>query len=135
MCTGTFLNARFTNRIPLLLAWVGGFALQAMIRSYWFDTPVIAALLPMTGVAFVLFTFYMVTDPGTTPLATWSQLLFGGSVAILYGVLMVNHIVFGFFFALTFVCICRGFWLGITNQLSVSEPKNTVFLPQTANNL
>lgn len=135
VCTGTFLNARFTNRIPLLLAWVGGFALQAMIRSYWFDTPVIAALLPMTGVAFVLFTFYMVTDPGTTPLATWSQLLFGGSVAILYGVLMVNHIVFGFFFALTFVCICRGFWLGITNQLSVSEPKNTVFLPQTANNL
>lgn len=133
--TGTFLNARFTRKLPLLLAWVIGFALQAIIRSYWFNTPVIAALLPMTGVAFVLFTFYMVTDPGTTPIKTGSQILFGGSVAALYGLLMVNNIVFGFFFALTFVCLCRGLWLGITNQLSVSESKNTVLVPQTVNNL
>ena len=67
VCSGTFLNARFTLRIPLILSWLAAFALQAAVRSLLFGTAWSAALLPMTGVAFVLFTFYMVTDPATTP--------------------------------------------------------------------
>jgi len=35
----------------------------------------------MTGVAFVLFTNYMITDPGTTPMAGRAQFMFGASVA------------------------------------------------------
>lgn len=129
--TGTFLNARFTQRLPLLLGWVGGFALQAILRSYWFDTPVTAALLPMTGVAFVLFTFYMVTDPGTTPFNTSSQLFFGLAVAAVYGLLMVNHIVFGFFFSLTTVCIVRGLWLVITEQVKPAEIVTPILVNQS----
>jgi len=109
--TGTFLNTRFTQRMPMIGAWLGAFILQAALRSYWFDTPLLPALLPMTGVAFVLFTFYMVTDPGTTPYSLEGQILFGGSVALCYGILMVCHVVFGLFFALTLVCVCRGMWL------------------------
>src|SRR5262249_15701157 len=33
VCTGSFLNTRYTRRIPLLLAWVGTFALQAVVSS------------------------------------------------------------------------------------------------------
>lgn len=106
--SGTFLNARFTGKLPLIAGWVGGFIVQALFRSLVFGTPVIAAFIPMTGVAFVLFTFYMVTDPGTTPSKTLDQVIFGASVAATYGLLMVNHIVFGFFFALTIVCTMRG---------------------------
>lgn len=109
--TGTFLNSRFTHRIPLIATWLSVFILQAALRSYWFDTPLLPALLPMTGVAFVLFTFYMVTDPGTTPYSLEGQMLFGAGVALSYGVLMAYHIAFGLFFALTFVCACRGAWL------------------------
>src|SRR4051794_6015829 len=65
--TGSFLNTRFTERIPLILAWLGGFVAQAVLRTLAHGTPLGAALAPMTGLAFVLFTFYMVTDPGTTP--------------------------------------------------------------------
>ena len=128
VCSGTFLNARFTGKLPLIAAWLGGFALQAGLRSYVFDTPVIAALLPMTGVAFVLFTFYMVSDPGTTPAKPLEQVLFGASIAAVYGLLMLCHIVFGLFFALTIVCTLRGLsfylraWLDRLSDAKVLVP-------------
>lgn len=106
--SGSILNARLTRRLPLIAAWVGGFALQALARSLIFATPAVAAWLPMTGVAFVLFTFYMVTDPATTPTSPRAQVAFGLAVAGAYGVLLVNHTVFGLFFALTAVCGLRG---------------------------
>jgi hypothetical protein len=62
----------------------------------------------MTGVAFILFTFYMVTDPATTPSTTRGQVLFGASVAAAYGALLALHVVFDLFFALTLVCAGRG---------------------------
>jgi hypothetical protein len=112
--SGTLLNTLFTKKIPLIAAWVGGFALQAAIRSFVFETPLTAALLPMTGVAFILYTFYMVTDPATTPSQPASQVLFGLSVAATYGLLMTAHIVFGLFFALTIVCVARGVGLYVS---------------------
>ena len=108
VCTGTFLNARFTHRLPLIAAWLGGFVAQAALRSLFFDIPFGAALVPMTGVAFILYTFYMVTDPATTPSGRREQIGFGLSVAAVYGLLMVAHVVFGLFFALTIVCAIRG---------------------------
>jgi hypothetical protein len=108
VCTGTFLNARFTHRLPLIAAWLGGFVAQAALRSLFFETPFGAGLVPMTGVAFILYTFYMVTDPATTPEGRRDQIVFGLSVAGVYGLLMVNHIVFGLFFALTIACAIRG---------------------------
>jgi len=108
---GTLLNARYTRRLPLISAWLVGFVLQAVIRSWYFGTPVAAALNPITGLAFLLFTFYMVSDPGTTPFKPREQILFGGSVALAYALLMIFHIVFGLFFALFAVCIVRGVYL------------------------
>ncbi len=111
VCTGTILNARFTQRLPLIAAWLGGFVAQAALRSVFLDTPFGAALVPMTGVAFILYTFYMVTDPATTPEGRRDQIAFGLSVAAVYGLLMVAHVVFGLFFALTIVCAVRGLWM------------------------
>lgn len=105
--TGSFLNARFTHRVPVIAGWLGAFVLQAVVRSAMHDTPVAAALLPMTGVAFILFTFYMVTDPATTPATPRAQLAFGASTAILYGLLVNAHIVFGLFFSLSLTCAVR----------------------------
>lgn len=109
--SGSFLNARLTRRIPLIITWLTAFALQAAIRSVVFDTPLIAALLPMTGMAFILYTFYMVTDPATTPNGTRGQIAFGLGVAMTYALLMILHVVFGLFFALTIVCALRGIQL------------------------
>lgn len=111
LCTGSFLNTKFTWRMPLVAGWIGGYIVQAVIRQFLFGTPVVASLAPMTGVAFVLYTFYMVTDPATTPTKPRNQVIFGASNAALYGVCMSSHIVFGLFFALTVLCAARGFIL------------------------
>jgi enediyne biosynthesis protein E5 len=108
VCVGSFLNARLTRRIPLIAGWLGGFAVQAVVRAIAFDGLAVAALAPMTGVAFLLFTFYMVPDPGTTPTRPRDQVAFGASVALVYGALQVAHVVYGLFFALAIVCSARG---------------------------
>jgi len=113
VCSGSFLNYRFTRRVPLIGAWLGAFLLQALIRHLFFGHALGGALMPMTGVAFLLFTFYMVSDPGTTPFSKRGQVIFGASVAAVYGMLMTVHVVFTLFFALTAVCLVRGglLWL------------------------
>ena len=108
---GTFIHVRYTNRLPLIVAWTGGFVLQAAMRSLCFHTSVLASLAPMTGIAFALFTFYMVPDPATTPERKWPQVAFGAAVAATYGFLMALHIAFALFIALTLVCAARGIGL------------------------
>lgn len=109
--TGSLLNSKLTRKIPLILSWLVGFAAQAVIRGLLTDQSIVSGLVPMTGMAFVLFTFYMVTDPGTTPSDPRRQILFGASIAVVYGLLLLFHIVFGLFFALTIVCTARGLLL------------------------
>ena len=77
----------------------------------------------MTGVAFILYTFYMVTDPATTPNKPREQFLFGASVAVAYGFLMVFHIVFGLFFALTIVCTLRGLGMFVHELVTATDRK------------
>ena len=48
-----------------VLGWAGGFVLQAVLRWLLLDHALIGALLPMTGLAFVIYTNYMITDPAT----------------------------------------------------------------------
>jgi hypothetical protein len=113
ICTGSILNTWYTGRIHLALAWVGTFALQAVVSSLilWHFTgycPIAARLSAMTGVAFILFTFYMVTDPATTPERPGAQVAFGASVALVYSLFVMSHVVFGLFAALAIVCVARG---------------------------
>lgn len=115
--SGSFLNMRFTKRICVALGWIGAFFLQALLRNLIFGTSLTGALMPMTGVAFVLFTFYMVTDPATTPCQSRGQLLFGTLVGLTYGALVTLHVVFGFFFALTLVSSARGITLYALRRL------------------
>lgn len=110
ICTGSLLNTKFTGRMPLIFAWVGAFAAQAVIRSWMNGTPLAAGLVPMTGFAFVLFSFYMITDPATSPAGLRNQVTFGAAVAALYAVAMEINLVFGMFYALTLVTLARGLW-------------------------
>jgi hypothetical protein len=111
VCTGSYLNIKATGRFPLVLAWLAAFAAQGLIRAAIHDTPMLAALMPMSGFAFILFTFYMITDPATTPAAPWRQVAFAIAVAGGYALFMELHVVFGLFYALTVVTGLRGFIL------------------------
>ncbi len=113
ICIGTFLNWRFTRRLPLVLAFLSAWALQAVLRFLLLGHALIPALSPMTGMAFLLFTYYMVPDPGTTPSQPRRQVLFGASVSLVYGALVALHVVFGMIFALAIVCGIRGIALWV----------------------
>ncbi len=108
---GAFMNWRYTRRMPLILAWVAVFALQGVVRCLLNDLPLTVGMVPLTGVSFLLFTFYMVTDPGATPSKTRSQVLFGAAIAVVYFLLILTHVAFGFFYALFIVSFLRGFFL------------------------
>jgi Na+-translocating ferredoxin:NAD+ oxidoreductase RnfD subunit len=134
LLSGTMLNAKLTRRLPLIMSWLGGFVLQAVLRAIFFHDSLASALLTMVGVAFVLFTNYMITDPGTTPSAPRDQMLFGLVTALVYGTLVVVHVTFGLFFALTVVCagrfalmLAREGWRSfrpVTEQVPVVAPES-----------
>jgi len=94
--------------VPLVLGWVVAFAIQGVIRCLMNGLPLIVGLVPITGVSFVLFTFYMITDPGATPGDRREQVIFGAATAVVYGFLVLAHIGFAFFYALFIVSFCRG---------------------------
>jgi Na+-translocating ferredoxin:NAD+ oxidoreductase RnfD subunit len=118
---GSMLNTVFTGRITLIVAWVFGFFLQAYIRSVFFDVSFVAGLLPLTGVAFLLFTFYMISDPATTPQSKSGQVIFAFSTAFVYGLLMVFHVVFGLFFALLITCSLRGIYIFVMSSIIAGQ--------------
>lgn len=120
---GSLLTVLLTKRGPLILAWVGAFVLQALFRALLFGTPVLAGLAPMTSLMFVLYTFYMLPDPGTTPTATRGQVAFGAGVAAVYGLLMGLHIVFALFLALLIVCSTRGTYLALRAILAATAAR------------
>jgi hypothetical protein len=105
---GTVINATLTRRVPLIVGFLGAFVIQALLRWWLWDVAFYSAISVMSGVALVLFTNYMITDPGTSPSKTWNQFMFGAGVGMVYGVLMVFNVVYTLFFATAIVCGLRG---------------------------
>ena len=127
VCLGIFMNWRYTKRMPLVLGWVLAFALQGVIRCLVNGLPLFVGLVPITGVSFVLFTFYMITDPGATPSDWREQVIFGAATALVYCILVLSHIGFAFFYSLVIVSFARGMILHLQNgripaTVSLSSP-------------
>ncbi|MCK6546377.1 RnfABCDGE type electron transport complex subunit D [Myxococcota bacterium] len=118
LALGTRLNILFTGRMVVIGAWLAGFVAQALIRTALFGANLPAELMMMTGPAFVLFTFYMITDPMTSPMRRRSQVIFGLAIAAVYGLLMAFHVVFAIFFSVTIVCGLRGVVLAVEAALA-----------------
>ncbi len=115
---GTVINSMLTRRVMLIMGWMGGFAIQALIRYWIFHVALFTAFGVMSGVAFILFTNYMVTDPGTTPSKGRNQFMFGSGIAVVYGLLMAGNVVYTLFYATTIVCAIRGigWWVAYGRQ-------------------
>jgi enediyne biosynthesis protein E5 len=108
LTSGTVINAMLTRRVALIVGWLGTFFIQGFVRHWLWGVQLNTALSVMTGVAFVLFTNYMITDPGTTPTRPRAQFMFGSGVAVVYAFLMEFNVVYTLFFATSIVCAVRG---------------------------
>lgn len=113
LTAGTVLNAMLTKKVPLVVGWAGGFMIQGFVRHWLWGVQLNSALGVMTGVAFILFTNYMITDPATTPSTGRAMFMFGGATAFVYAALMEFNITYTLFYALCIVCGARGLgWWG-----------------------
>ena len=108
LATGIIVHGLFTGRLTMVLTWLVAFVLQGQLRSWYFGTSWIVPLTPMTSAAFMVFTLYMIPDPATTPVRPLRQVLFAIAIAAVYGILLVEHVVYGLFIALAIVCGLRG---------------------------
>jgi len=111
LVSGTVLNSMLTGRMWLIAGWLSFFVIQAVLRGIIFDTAIPGALAMGTGIAFVLYTNYMVTDPGTSPSKPASQFAFGAGIALTYGFFVAVHVAYGLFLATATVCLIRGLFL------------------------
>jgi enediyne biosynthesis protein E5 len=123
LVTGIIMHGKFTGRLPLVLAWLSGFALQGLTRAAIFGIPWRVPFVPMTSAAFILFTLYMIPDPATTPIQPRRQVLFGLAIAAIYGTLFVMHVVFGLFIALAAVSASRGIGLYLATMRNKRAPQ------------
>ena len=111
LATGVVVHALFTGRLTLVLTWLVAFIVQGQLRSWYFGASWIVPLTPMTSAAFMVFTLYMIPDPATTPVKPLRQAFFATAIAVVYGALLVEHVVYGLFIALAIVCALRGIGL------------------------
>jgi enediyne biosynthesis protein E5 len=112
VCLGMRLNILFTRKLPLIFSWVGTFVVLGAVRAWFLQgTGVAAELVPLTGIPFVLFTFYMITDPQTSPAKVPSQVLYGAGIAFAYSVLLILHVQYTMFYSVTIVAATRGLWM------------------------
>ena len=79
---GVFAAHR-ARRLDVGLAYVAGFGVGVLLRAWLLGAPLPVLLIPMTGAAFALFSFFMITDPMTTPESRQGRILYGIAIAAL----------------------------------------------------
>ncbi len=123
---GTRLNLLFTSRLPTIAAWLISFTAIGAFRAWMLGSPWAAEMVTLTGIPMVLFTFYMITDPQTSPSAPKSQVLYGSSIAVAYAVLLALQVQYTMFYSVAVVCGLRGLYLGASNLWATfSEPETS----------
>jgi hypothetical protein len=89
------------------------FIALAFGRAWLQQSDVAAELVVMTGIPMVLFTFYMITDPQTSPSRVRSQIFLGAGIAFAYSVLLMLHVQYTMFYSVTIACALRGLGLAV----------------------
>ena len=99
---GLFFLVPQVKRFPLVFSFLTVFTLQTFLRAWLmkhhlpFETLFLGTL---TSPAFFLFTFFMITDPKTSPSDTKSQIITGSLLAILDLIFHIKQSYYTFFYA------------------------------------
>ncbi|MFI5266695.1 MAG: RnfABCDGE type electron transport complex subunit D [Chloroflexota bacterium] len=104
-----FMASRMALVLPFAAGWAAALAIGALATGF----PLAAALRPLLTGSAILFAFFMLTDPRTTPSSLRGQALFGAATGILGGALMLAGVPYAIFLALLLVCLGYGslsFW-------------------------
>ncbi|MGA5691464.1 RnfABCDGE type electron transport complex subunit D [Cytobacillus pseudoceanisediminis] len=87
------------NRLDTAVAFLVGFFVFSLVRHYFFGEPLLFAMGPLMGASLQLFTFYMITDPKTTPGSRKARIIFAVLIALVDSVLRTLSITNSQFYA------------------------------------
>lgn len=100
----TYRAARFD--VPLI--FLGVFALLLFARALWLGDPLSIPVLRLQNGALILFAFFMISDPKTTPDGSIARAVFAAGAAILTYLLIWHFFVAdGLFYSLAIMCLVR----------------------------
>jgi hypothetical protein len=102
------------GRGALIVAFLVAYAAQTALRAWLMRAhlpPEMLFLGTMTAPSFYLFTFFMLTDPRTSPSSRGAQVSLGVAIALVDLWLHTKQSVFTFFYAAYAVAWTRFFWL------------------------
>ncbi|MBI3556204.1 MAG: hypothetical protein HY074_08065 [Deltaproteobacteria bacterium] len=94
------LTVVYARQTVVALSWYFTFLLLAPLRAWLTGASAWFTVGPAVGSAILLFTFHMISDPGTTPRSRRWQIVFGVSVGALDAVLRYYQVPHGQFYAL-----------------------------------
>ena len=104
---GMFITYR-AARFDVPLVFLGVFAALIFGRALWLGDPLSIPLLRLENGALVLFAFFMISDPKTTPDGAIARTAFTGGAAVLAYILTFHfYLTDGLFFALAIACAIR----------------------------
>ena len=100
----TYRAARFD--VPLI--FLGAFAALIIARALWLGDPLAIPFLRLQNGALILFAFFMISDPKTTPDGAIARAVFAAAAALIAYVLTFHFFISdGIFYALAGVCLLR----------------------------
>lgn len=104
---GMFVTYR-AARIDVPLIFLGGYAGLMVARALWLGDPLTIPLLRLENGALILFSFFMISDPKTTPDGAVSRAVFAFGAALIAFVLNFNFFNSdGIFYALFIMTMLR----------------------------
>lgn len=104
---GLFVTYR-AARLDVPLIFLGGFAAMIVARALWLGDPLAIPLLRLQNGALVLFAFFMISDPKTTPDGAIARAVFAAGAALIAYILTYHFFIAdGMFYALAAMCIAR----------------------------
>lgn len=100
----TYRAARFD--VPLI--FLGVFAALLFARALYLGDPLAIPLLRLQNGALILFAFFMISDPKTTPDGSWARAAFAiGAAALTYVMTFHMFMTDGLFYSLAIMCLIR----------------------------
>jgi Na+-translocating ferredoxin:NAD+ oxidoreductase RnfD subunit len=121
LTAGIMIFAYPGSRKYLALSFLGFFALQLLIRSYIirFHLPAEALFIgTITSPSFFLFSFFMITDPATSPPGKRMQIITGFALAVLDLAWHLKYSLFTFFYAAFTWATLRFLYLHVSTWLT-----------------
>lgn len=104
---GFFVTYR-ASRLDVPLIFLGTFAALIIARALWLGDPLSIPILRLQNGALILFAFFMISDPKTTPDGFWPRAIFAAATALIaYFFIYHTYKADGIFIALAIACALR----------------------------